>query len=109
MNGKERAIMKKNVSHSLAAALRQVPLLVIIAALVGITVNALRPGGLTLGGATAPVVAGVRNAAAGGPVVQVPDYRFEFDPVPEGAEVEHAFIVRNRGAQVLRIERVKPG
>lgn len=101
--------MNKDIRHWLAVALRQVPLLVIAAAVIGITVNALRPSGLTLYGTTAPVIAGARNAAADGPMVQVPDYRFEFDPVPEGAGVEHVFIVRNRGSQVLKIDRVKPG
>ena len=32
---------------------------------------------------------------------------FEFDPVPEGSEVVHDFIITNRGTAPLNIHRVK--
>lgn len=98
---------------------KQMTLLILIAAAAGLGVNALRPGGLTLHGALdatiapmekhAAVMADPEIAAAEGPSVHVPDYRFEFGTVPEGVDVAHAFVVGNRGTRVLRIDQVKPG
>ncbi|MBU0990932.1 MAG: DUF1573 domain-containing protein [Proteobacteria bacterium] len=34
---------------------------------------------------------------------------FEFQPVVAGKEVLHDFIIRNKGTDVLKIEKVKPG
>ncbi len=33
---------------------------------------------------------------------------FTFEPVPEGAHVDHTFRVKNTGDTVLRIEKVSP-
>lgn len=43
------------------------------------------------------------------PKAVFPDSIFEFEPVMEGQEVTHDFIVRNQGEAELLIKRVKPG
>lgn len=43
------------------------------------------------------------------PKAVFPDNVFEFQPVMEGQEVMHDFIVRNQGEADLLIKRVKPG
>jgi len=44
-----------------------------------------------------------------GPVISLPDGRFQFEPVVEGTQVTHKFIVRNTGDAPLNIERVRTG
>lgn len=42
-----------------------------------------------------------------GPKAYLPEYIFEFQPVPEGEEVVHAFIIYNRGDEPLNILGIK--
>jgi len=48
-----------------------------------------------------------RNAS--GPKMVMPERHYDFKQVDEGAVVEHAFPVTNRGTQVLEIKNVNPG
>lgn len=41
--------------------------------------------------------------------VFVPESRYKFDPVLEGTEIKHDFIVQNKGAAPLNIEKVRTG
>lgn len=45
---------------------------------------------------------------AKGPQAVFPDTRYEFGTIMEGQQVRHDFIVENRGAAPLVIERVQP-
>jgi len=57
-------------------------------------------------GLTAPA----ENESEGGfPSAFVPTSKFEFEPVIEGAEVVHDFIIQNKGTEVLNIDKVKTG
>lgn len=42
-----------------------------------------------------------------GPFAYVPVMDYRFDPVPEGAMVNHTFAIHNRGDALLKIEQVK--
>ncbi len=44
-----------------------------------------------------------------GPKAYLPQSVFEFQPVPEGAEVVHEFVMYNRGDEPLDILKVKSG
>lgn len=46
---------------------------------------------------------------AGGPKLVVPEMAHDFGKVKEGAVVEHAFQVLNKGDQPILIEKVQPG
>ena len=48
-------------------------------------------------------------AATAVPVADWPELQFVFDPVVEGTDVVHDFIVRNTGEADLEIQRVKTG
>jgi hypothetical protein len=48
-------------------------------------------------------------ASAGTPAIYVAQPRHAFAPVPEGAEVSHDFIIRNRGTAALEIQKVETG
>ncbi len=52
--------------------------------------------------------AAAKNPFAGGPSVFFPSTSYKFDQVLEGAKIEHAFVVENRGKAPLRIGRVRP-
>ncbi len=43
------------------------------------------------------------------PAAFAPEEAFEFAPSPEGVDVTHNFIVKNRGNGPLKIENVKTG
>lgn len=43
------------------------------------------------------------------PEIFVPETRYSFEPVPEGAEVSHDFVIHNKGDAPLKINRVKSG
>ena len=43
------------------------------------------------------------------PSLVFPAPKYEFEEVLEGDEVLHDFVIRNRGATVLEVLRVKPG
>lgn len=47
--------------------------------------------------------------AGAGPSVFLPETNFGFKSVMEGTVVEHAFVVRNLGAELLEIQRIKTG
>ena len=49
------------------------------------------------------------NLSAPGPEAFFPQARFEFAPVVEGVEVQHAFSVQNRGMEPLKILNVRTG
>ncbi len=44
-----------------------------------------------------------------GPAAFFPQTLYEFSPVLDGVEVVHEFVVQNKGAATLSIERVKTG
>jgi len=44
-----------------------------------------------------------------GPVAVVPNPKFEAEPVLEGEDITHEFIIKNTGTQALNISRVKTG
>jgi hypothetical protein len=46
---------------------------------------------------------------AKGPSAQLVETLFEFEPVAEGVEVTHDYLVRNTGTEPLDIEKVKTG
>ena len=52
---------------------------------------------------------GTENKTLNLPSVFVPESRFKFGPVLEGTEIKHDFIVQNRGAAPLKIEKVRTG
>lgn len=43
------------------------------------------------------------------PIAFVPESRYTFDPVMDGADVLHDFVIQNKGNALLKIEQVKPG
>lgn len=43
------------------------------------------------------------------PAVFLPEEKYEFQPVAEGVEVVHDFVVQNKGTADLEILAVKPG
>ena len=43
------------------------------------------------------------------PLAVIPIDRYDFEPVPEGNEVIHDYIVLNKGTAPLAIEKVKTG
>jgi hypothetical protein len=47
--------------------------------------------------------------APAGPKVYLPENVFVFEPVPDGVEVVHDFIVTNQGDQPLEIGSIKSG
>jgi len=49
------------------------------------------------------------KSEGGSPSAFIPMNKFEFEPVIEGAEVIHDFIVQNKGTGVLNIDKVKTG
>jgi len=46
---------------------------------------------------------------ATGPKVYLPENLFVFQPVPEGVEVVHDFVLFNRGDQPLELSSIKSG
>ncbi len=56
--------------------------------------------------ALALVFAGAAQAA---PNAEAVDPNYRFDPVLDGAEVVHEFVIRNTGDAPLEIEKVKTG
>jgi hypothetical protein len=76
-------------------------------AAVGVAIVALLAGAHMLPAAesgTSPAV-----SAGEAPAIVLPQKSFEFQPVIDGAKVEHDFAVLNKGAAPLRIENVKTG
>lgn len=43
------------------------------------------------------------------PSVEVTESKYEFDPVPEGTEIEHSFKIKNTGDAPLHIQKVNTG
>lgn len=52
---------------------------------------------------------GTENNTLNVPPVFVPEARYKFDPVLEGTEITHDFIVQNKGTTPLKIEKVRTG
>ena len=52
-------------------------------------------------------IAGENNAKKA-PIAFLPEQTFEFEPVIEGTEVSHDFILKNKGNAPLIIEETKP-
>jgi hypothetical protein len=76
-------------------------------AAIGAMVMTLLAGALTL---PAPAVDTSPGAPAGeAAAIAFPEKNFEFQPVIEGVKVEHDFVVQNKGAAPLVIEKVKTG
>lgn len=55
----------------------------------------------------AAVCAGAQDAS--GPSVFFPQTQHEFSPVLDGTQVVHDFVIQNKGAATLEVERVKTG
>ncbi len=49
------------------------------------------------------------NAAAEMPAVVVPELKHEFEPVVDGTQITHDFVVKNTGEGPLAIAQVKTG
>ncbi len=49
------------------------------------------------------------TAAASVPKAVVPEFSYNFRPVPEGAKIAHEFVIKNKGDAPLHIQRVKTG
>ena len=43
------------------------------------------------------------------PAAILPEVRYDFEPVIDGLEITHAFIIQNKGTAPLEIEKVKTG
>ncbi len=52
---------------------------------------------------------GTGDNAQGAPVIVIPEFKYEFTPVVDGAEVVHDFTVKNSGEGILAIHQVKTG
>ena len=44
-----------------------------------------------------------------GPSAYFPETSYEFSPVLDGTEVVHEFVIQNKGADLLKVDRVKTG
>jgi hypothetical protein len=56
-----------------------------------------------------PAASGADGKVDESPVYLVPEAQFTFEPVVDGAEVVHDFIILNKGAEPLSIINVKTG
>ncbi len=54
-------------------------------------------------------IGGAGSLALAGPRVVLPEDRYEFAAVVEGAEVTHDFLVKNDGDELLKILKVNSG
>ena len=68
---------------------------------------------LTFAGAAAqtkgsPSAAKVKASLNKAPQAVFPQMRFEFDPVFEGTEIKHDFVVENKGQAPLVIKNIRP-
>ena len=57
----------------------------------------------------AGLVAHAKSAPALSPKAYLPEYRYEFEPVIEGTEVLHDFVIQNQGDAPLDIIKVETG
>jgi hypothetical protein len=55
-----------------------------------------------------PATAVISAAMNSAPQAVFPQTKFEFDPVFEGAEIKHDFVVENKGAAPLIINSIRP-
>jgi hypothetical protein len=60
-------------------------------------------------GAEKPDTAVASTATTGTPLLEVPEWYFDFGEVKEWADYTHAFVIRNRGTGILEIKKVQPG
>lgn len=57
-----------------------------------------------------PVIVHIETAESRtGPKAYLPDWQFSFQPVVEGTEVVHEFVLFNQGDEPLNILKVKSG
>jgi hypothetical protein len=56
-----------------------------------------------------PIASGAEDKAGENLSYAVPEMQFTFQPVVEGTEVVHDFVIQNKGAEVLSILNVKTG
>ncbi|MEN6438412.1 MAG: hypothetical protein ABFD97_07505 [Syntrophobacter sp.] len=49
------------------------------------------------------------SSPTGEPFIEMPQLSYNFGEVLEGTEIEHDFPVKNKGMEVLHIDRVKTG
>jgi len=66
-------------------------------------------GWISLIFALAAIAWGGENTSIASPAVFVPEPFYEFDPVAEGSEVRHDYVIRNNGKDTLEIQKVKTG
>ena len=52
---------------------------------------------------------GAENKTLKSPSVFIPESRYTFAQVVDGTEITHDFIVQNKGADLLKIEKVRTG
>jgi len=52
---------------------------------------------------------GIEGNATNSPSALFPETRFEFKPVVDGVDVTHLYIVKNKGATPLEIEKITTG
>ena len=64
---------------------------------------------LVMGGAVGALIAFAQFVWADGPTARVPERSFEFEPVLDGAVIEHTFSIHNDGTTSLVIERIESG
>lgn len=43
------------------------------------------------------------------PSAFIPNSRYTFSPVLDGAQITHGFVIQNKGDATLEIEKVRPG
>ncbi len=56
-----------------------------------------------------PDTAVASDVTTGTPVLEVPEWYFDFGQVKEWTDYTHAFVIRNKGTGVLEIKKVQPG
>lgn len=49
------------------------------------------------------------SSPAAFPVIHIPEPKYEFQSVVEGANVVHGFVIQNKGTETLDITKVRPG
>jgi hypothetical protein len=82
---------------------RYITVTLLLALLALLVVSPLWGAGSTDSG-SAP---GEANAKA--PIIFFPETSFQFDPVMDGTQVSHTFVVKNQGDGPLNINKVKTG
>lgn len=85
---------------------------IVINLLIGLVITALAVGPSTAGKTQSSSPAGASADAASparkGPKAVFPKLKYEFEPVLEGVEITHDFIIENHGDAPLVIKNIRP-